>query len=382
MRIGLDARTVFGPQRRGIGKSLAALYRHLAEVRPDWQVTAFHRTGMAPTGDGERPLLPGVARSIEMPGDRFDAWQRWRLPLAARLDQCDVLHCPANLCPDWLPVPAIVTIHDLIPLDMPHGRPVTEVQRFGRSVRRACRRAARIVTPSHDTRQRLIDDFAADPAMVTVVPWAADEQLQALPPIERAASPMVLHFGAGEIRKNTHRVIEAWAMLKAPLRNPWRLVIVGLDDAAMSDMRRCVERLNLGHTVSLSGFVSDDRACELQREASILAYPSLAEGFGLPVLDAFAADTAVLTADSGAIREVAADAAHYTDPTDACAIAKSLTRLMTDPIYRRKLIARGRVQLQHYSWRLPPKPPIPGPATHAHAESIFLSVNVIRNYNP
>ncbi len=360
MRIALDARTVYGPQRRGIGKTLVELYAHLAHVRPQWRVSAFHRGPTASESDLPRTL---DGRGIEMIGDRFDAWQRWRLPWAARHDRCNVLHCPANHCPGWLPVPAVVTIHDLIPLDMPHGRPVAEVRRFEQSVRHACRRAARVVTPSAYTRQRLIDDFDADPQRTGVIPWAADSRLTAddaamdLGDYERVKArlnlspPYVLHFGAGEIRKNTRRVIEAWAMVKPAMRRGWKLAVVGLDGRAFEDMHRCCVRLNVTRSVSLQGYLDDDEVRVLMQAADVLAYPSLLEGFGLPVLDAFATDTAVLTADSGAIREVAGDAAHYTDPTDACAIAKSLSRLMTEPGYRHHLVSRGRKRLTGFSWQ-------------------------------
>jgi glycosyltransferase involved in cell wall biosynthesis len=360
MRIALDARTAFGPQRRGIGKTLVELYTHLAAVRPDWRVNAFHRSDAA-----RDDALPGnvTARSVEMPGDRFDAWQRWRLPIAARLDRCDVLHCPANHCPEWMPMPAVVTIHDLIPLDMPHGRPAAEVRRFEQSVRHACNRAARVVTPSAYTRQRLIDDYHADPDRTHVIAWAADSRLTAddaamnvesylrLKDALRLDEPFVLHFGAGEIRKNTRRVIEAWAMVKPSIRRSWRLVIVGLDARTFEDMHRCATRLNITKSLSLQGFLDDTDVLTLLHAAHVLAYPSLVEGFGLPVLDAFATETAVLTADSGAIREVAGDAAHYTDPTDACSIAKSLSRLMTEPSYRHHLVSRGRNRVTGFSWR-------------------------------
>ena len=127
MRIGLDARTIYRPARRGIGKSLIHLYQYLLSARPGWQVVAYHRQ----TGELES-LLPTTrvkSRLIEMIGDRFDAWQRLRLPAAAWRDGVDLLHCPANTCSFWMPTPTVVTIHDLIPLDMPEGRPAAEVRR-------------------------------------------------------------------------------------------------------------------------------------------------------------------------------------------------------------------------------------------------------------
>jgi hypothetical protein len=161
MRIALDARTIYRMVRRGTGKNLIDLYRTIARMRPDWHVIAYHRT---PEGGDE---LFGVLdepniepRQIEMPGDRIHAWGRWRLPMAAWRDGADLLHCPANLCPTWMPVPTLVTIHDLIPLDMPDGRPGGDLRLFEQSVKTACRRAAGIVTPSAYTRDSSVSSAA------------------------------------------------------------------------------------------------------------------------------------------------------------------------------------------------------------------------------
>ncbi len=155
MRIGLDARTLFSPQRRGIGKSLHRLYARLAAIRPDWRVNAYHRSPAYVPEDLPSNFVP---RFIEMPGDRYDAWTQLRLPTAAWLDKADVLHCPANHCPHWMPVPTVVTLHDLIPMDMPQGRGGQEMQRFEQAVASACTKATAVVTPSKYTRKRLIKE--------------------------------------------------------------------------------------------------------------------------------------------------------------------------------------------------------------------------------
>jgi glycosyltransferase involved in cell wall biosynthesis len=360
MLIGLDARTIYSPCRRGTGKNLIDLYHHLAQVRPTWRVIAFHRADDA-TVDSLQGMLPGTIepRRIDMPGDRFDAWPRLRLPMAAWRDRVDVLHSPANYCPPWLPVPTVVTIHDLIPLDMPQGRSRDELQRFHASVRRACRKAARIICPSAYTRDRLVDDFAADERLITVNPWAPDTSVQRVPrehwPIVLEqygiTRPFVLHFGAAEPRKNTERLIEAWAMMPRMFRQAFQLLVVGLDNAFGRRMDAMVRRMRLQETVRLYDFVPESRLPTLLSAADLLAYPSLSEGFGLPILDAWAAGTAVLTSHATSLPAVAADAAIIVDPTDPCAITRGLTRLLRDPSYRQELVERGRRRLRRFTWR-------------------------------
>jgi glycosyltransferase involved in cell wall biosynthesis len=356
MRIALDARTIYAPQRRGIGKSLLELYRHLPQVRPDWEVIAYHRCD-GPVG----ALLPEPyvqPRMIEMPGDRFNAWDRFRLPYACRRDRVDVLHCPANHCPDWMPIPTIVTIHDLIPLDIPEGQPTKPALRFDRSVRTACSKASAITCPSAYTRNRLIADKNADPDRVFVTPWAdfgkpASVDLAGRIRIfekYRVEPPFVLHFGAAEPRKNTRRVIEAWAGLRKQIKNHARLLIVGLNAEAQAELSICTARLGIESSVALHGFADEADIPALLRMADVLAYPSLSEGFGLPILEAFAAGTAVITSDRTSLPEVAGDAALIIDPDDFNTITKAMNKLLTDSVYRRELVRRGLSQLKHFTW--------------------------------
>ncbi len=351
MRIGLDARTIFAPQRRGMGKSLLRLYQTLGTVRPDWQIIAYHRQP-----DADASLLPGAQlQFIEMPGDRFDAWLNLRLPFAAHSDRVDLLHCPANQCPRWLSVPTLVTIHDLIPLDRPDDFAPTQVRRFRRSIQQAVRRAAVVTCPSHYTRRRLVRDFAIAPQQVFITEWGCDEPTQAMDPLQvlykyRVEPPFVLHFGSDEPRKNTQRLIEAWAMMRKGLQRRARLVILGLSAAAQQEFMLTCQQLGVSDSVLLESFADETEAGTLLSCAEVLAYPSLSEGFGLPLLEAFASGTAVMSSNCTALPEVAGDAALLVDPTDCAAMSTALGHLLRDMDLRRQLAQRGRQRIEHYSW--------------------------------
>ncbi|MCE9588963.1 MAG: glycosyltransferase family 4 protein [Planctomycetes bacterium] len=356
MRIALDARTIYRTQRRGTGKNLIDLYRALAQARPDWEVVAYHRQfGVV---DGVLPTGWVQPRCIEMPGDRIRAWDRWRLPAAAWRDKADLLHCPANHCPQWMPVDTVVTLHDLIPLDMPDNYPPDEVQSFRRSVQTACRRAAGIVCPSQYTRRRLIDDFHADGSRITVNPWPADSAAAPVPadmwaPVLRrynVARPFVLHFGAADPRKNTAGVLEAWSRLPRHLLTQWKLLVVGLDPVTLERMTGYAAVRRLSGSVVLHGFADEADVPTLLSAAEMLAFPSLSEGYGLPILDAWATHTPVLTSNTTSLPEVADDAALTVDPYDAEAIAFGLQVLMEDTSLRARLVAQGRRRLARYSW--------------------------------
>ena len=356
MRIGLDARTLFDSPRRGIGKSLLGLYRALAEVRPDWRVIAYHRT--AYTGENLFPLSFMRPRRVDLRGERFDSWVKFRLPMSAWTDRVDLLHCPANHCPWWMPMPTVVTIHDLIPLDRPEGIDPAQVARFRASVGYACQKADAITCPSRYTRNRLVEQMGADGWRVRVTPWATDTPAPLQPGTDKRLrldydlpGPFALHFGAREPRKNTHRVIEAWALLPRHVRRTHRLLVVGLDDTTRGELAKACDTLGIDGQVKLVGYVDDTDANALLAMAQLLLYPSLSEGFGLPILEAFAAGTAVITGNATAIPEVTGHAAVHVDPIDTVAIASAMRRLLLDHALRRGHVTAGREEVTRHDWR-------------------------------
>ncbi len=358
---------MFRNQRRGIAKSLIEMYRHVRQLRPDWEILAYHRRAESDSIraqiDDLSHSLGLIPRPIEMVGDRFDWWQRYRLPLAAWADGVDALHCPANQFPSCTPVPVISTIHDLIPLDLPAGYDVATIRQFEKSVRSSCQHAAAIVTVSNHTRSRLIDRYGVDAQRINVVPWAADVSLTHIDEIERQQvrqkfnlkQRTVLHYGSREPRKNTARLIDAWHALALSHRAGWQLCIVGLDESGKQYFtNRCqqhVQKTGEADDIQLHGYLDDADANALLCEAQVLAYPSLSEGFGLPILDAFAARTAVLTSQVTSLPEVAGHAALLIDPTETMAITVGLNQLMTDDHTRNEYIRHGTAQLLTRTWK-------------------------------
>lgn len=355
MRIGLDARTLVSPNRRGIGKAMLRLYHHLQDGYPDWEVLAYHRSDQPVPDDLPASFTP---IHIEIPGDRFDAWTQVRLPAAARLDRVDVLHCPANFCPRWMPVSTVVTLHDLIPMDLPEGRSAAEMRRFEQAVAAACEKATAVFTPSHYTCNRLIDEHGLDPRRGIVVPWAVTLGSQTID-VHRAEEVVrsygidrgyLLHFGAGEPRKNTKELIGAWAMVRRSYRQNWRLVVIGLDEKTMLDCRKLAQCLGIEKEVVLRGFIPEHNLPLLLTCASAMVYPSLSEGFGLPILEAFATATAVIASDTTSLPEIAGDAALLVPPESATSLATAMTQIMKDPMRRSDLAQRGNRRLQQFSW--------------------------------
>jgi glycosyltransferase involved in cell wall biosynthesis len=356
--IVVDARTAFQTVRRGIGKSLVELYRHLAVLRPDWRFAMFHRGA-----DGDAPFagLSNVEnRQIEMPGDRWALWQRARLPFAARMARADVLHCPANTGPRWPLVPMLLTIHDLIPLQAEF---VTEASRkWGRNVAIAAHKARSITTPSEYSKSQIASTFGIPAEKIAVHHWGPNPLCK--PIVDPAKLARIKHgygvgqdrkyalaFGGEDPRKNTERVIRAWACLPSRLRAECSLVVVGVQEPLLARLRQQCAADGLSQSCAMHGYVSENDLSDLLGGASLLCYPSLSEGFGLPVLDAFACETAVVTSKVTSIPEIAGDAAYYVDPRSEREIADAMRLLLQDSATRAELVEKGKQRLTMFSWR-------------------------------
>lgn len=358
MRIAVDARQAFRPQRRGIGKTLINLYAVLAERRPGWRFTLYHQLAApVPQLDGAPNLR---ARRVDFWGaSRLDLWEQAVLPLAALAGRSDVLHAPANTAPRHSRVPVVVNIHDLIPLDIAPDAPATRA--WLRRVRRAAGSARHILTGSEYSKARLVEVLGVAPAKVTVNPWAPDRNLRrvwdpaALNAVRRkyglrADEPYAFAFGAADPRKNTARLIRAYARLPGPLRREFRLLLVGIQPESLGDFRRQAEGLGLADRVVVHGYTPEEDLPGLLSGAAVLAFPSRHEGFGLPILDGFLCGTPVLTGDRTSLPEVAGGAALLVDSESDDALAAGLERLLGDEALRRELSARGLARSELFCW--------------------------------
>jgi glycosyltransferase involved in cell wall biosynthesis len=166
-----------------------------------------------------------------------------------------------------------------------------------------------------------------------------------------AEKPYVFGFGAADPRKNTLRILLAWKELSAELQNKFMLLLTGIQEQALGEFRRKVQELGLTQSVILYGFADEQDLPALLREAKVFCYPSLSEGFGLPILEAFACETAVLSGDMTSLPEVAGDAALLINPKEVSEIKNGLMKLLENDIYRADLVRRGRERLHVFTWK-------------------------------
>ena len=277
----------------------------------------------------------------------------------------DLLHMPWFYAPAIVPTRLVITVHDLTEVLMPpHGVP--EMMQAGRLyfARRALARADRIMAVSHSSKRELSRVFDVPEEKIEVVYNALDERFQREPMpadadriLERHAvtDPFVLYAGNIKPQKNLPRLIEAFAVAKAELRDhaeysKLKLLLIGDSAEEHSDLRRAVLRSRLQGEVRFLGFVPHSVLRVFYSRARAFLFPSLYEGFGLPPLEAMAHGTPVLTSSVSSLPEVFAQAALLVNPENIFEIARGIRQILTEDAMRETLVRRGYELVRKYSW--------------------------------
>ncbi len=270
-----------------------------------------------------------------------------------------VIYHEPNMIAQPLPVTTVCTVNDLSWHAEPAWHPAERLAWIARNLPRSLAQAARFVAISEFTRAAMVADLGLERDRIDVVPLAAGPEFrtfaaaEAAPALERHRledRAYVLGVSTLEPRKNFDRLVHAHTLLPEALRRARPLVIVGGSGWGDRLASAPAEAARREGTVRLLGHVPDADLTPLYARAACFAYPSLYEGFGLPVLEAMAAGTAVIAAATTATGETAGDAALLVDPLDPAAIAAALEAALTDPALATRLAAAGLARAATFSW--------------------------------
>jgi glycosyltransferase involved in cell wall biosynthesis len=266
--------------------------------------------------------------------------------------RCDVfLSSNSYLTLGFLKIPGVPIVYDLVTFDrrMRPNRRSMAIERLTLGL--AVRRAARILAISEATASDLVTRHPQVAARLDVAPLAVSPSLSADAAADLEDLPaggFVLAVGTLEPRKNLPRLVAAYRSLAEDLQRAYRLAVVG--DIGWDTGETLSELRSLGDRAQLLGYVSDAALAELYRRCTVFCYPSLGEGFGLPVLEAMAAGAPVVTSDVSSLPEVGGDAVAYVDPLSVQSIAAALDGLLRSPERRAELAERGRDRARAFSW--------------------------------
>jgi len=355
MKAGMEATALLG-QRSGVGHYVARLREDLLRLPDsDWELVSY-----TPRGRGALRRAPAPLAGRAAPA----RWRRWlwvqlRLAAQARRDGCEILHCPNGMGPVAAAPPLVVTVHDLSLFRYPQLHPRGRTLLTRRLLPRLARRAAAVIADSEFTRREILAVLRVAPEKVRTIHCAAGEHfrpitdgagLTAVRQRWRLPERYVLFVGTLEPRKNLARLLRAFAAARRA-GSVHQLILAGAAGWRMRGFARDIDRLGLSGSVRHLGYVPDVDLPALYAHADLFAYPSLYEGFGLPVLEAMACGTPVLSSNTSALAEVCGDAAQLVDPEDGDALAAALSSLLSDGDRRAELRGRGLERAREFSWR-------------------------------
>lgn len=362
MRIGIDARFVTRYPRRGIGNYSLHLIRELIRLAP------HHLFVLYISAEDKEEILPKepnvTVRPLSTP--TYPLWEQFALPRAAKSDKLDILHCLGNTALVWRSSPCKIVLSLMDVMFLHSGdfvpRPTNNYQALGRLYRQAvvptCARSAdEIVTISEFSKQDILATIhGLHPNKIHVTHLSCDSAFRAAI-VETQESgtlsqprPYLLALGAEDPRKNTLRLVRSYLLLLEQYGIEDDLVISGYVNWKNSEAYQLIVKAGATQRVRFLSYVTLDELVALYRNARIFIYPSLYEGFGIPLLEAFSAGCPVIASNITSIPEVAGDAALYVNPANHGDIAMMILRLLKDHDLRNALSERGRQRAEQFTW--------------------------------
>jgi len=356
--IGVDAR-VLAERHTGVAVYTRLLLRFLLRCREDFRLTLFtHRPieppVLAELGATERisnVVLPCSSAMLARP-----AWDHILLPIRASRMGLDLFFSPLTVVPRFLKIPRIVILHDLGFLRYPEIQPAKYRWYWEAALRRAVRKSDAVIAVSESTRRDAVELLGANSERITVIPEAVDPFFRQEPSIEEERRILqrlglepgyLLTVGTLEPRKNYRTILDVLDRLRTT-RPDLRLVIAGMsgwlcDDVVQGICSRsdCILWIEDADNLVLR---------TLYRNAAVFLFPSLYEGFGLPVLEAMACGVPVVTSNAGSLPEVAGDAAVCLAPEDTGAISEAISHFLADESLRLEYRNRGYDRVLLFSW--------------------------------
>jgi glycosyltransferase involved in cell wall biosynthesis len=355
MRIAFDG-TTLTPGRTGVGYYTEHLLHHLArEVEGSGDELIVVSNGPIDT----TAPLPKHVRVYD--GMRFPLRIAWMQCFAGRVLErvrADVAHFTNGMLPLGTGAARVVTIHDMSLQLYPECHPPRRIVINRPLLGVAARVADAVVTVSQSARRDLLRLHRLDPDRVSVVHEAAGPSFRPIADRSRLArirtryalpERFVLYVGAIEPRKNLPRLMEAFAAARRA-GVPHELVCVGPYGWSSRDLYACVDRLDLSRVVHFTGYVPSDDLPFIYNLAEFFVFPSIYEGFGLPVIEAMACGTPVITANTSSLHEIAEGAAETIDPKSVDALAAAIVRVASSEERRGQLSALGLARASEFSW--------------------------------
>lgn len=349
MIIGIDASRAVKKQRTGTENYSRSLIFWLANIDKN----NHYRLYVGPDYAGDFNQL-GKNFELKIIANK-KYWTQVGLSFEMIKRKPDVLFVPSHLLPPITPTKTVVTIHDLAWKYFPeaYSKANIRIQEF--AIRRAIKRGAEIIVYSDSTASDLKQFYKVDGEKIHFVPMGFDQPKQRSSNLsqnrrDEVGDQYLLFVGRLELKKNLLNLIRAYEMLRGERKIQHRLVLVGKEGHGFSEIKEQIDACKYSSDIITSGFVTEEEKNALYNNASLLVFPSLFEGFGFPILEAYAAGIPVITSNLSSMPQVAGKGAILVNPEKPFEIAAAISQILNKPDLASRLIRAGKDEIKKYSW--------------------------------
>ena len=360
MNIAIDVRTINNKQS-GVGFYVRYLVEALGKI--DKKNSYF-----LITNNQEEEVLGEFAQNCRFLATWFsnenhvlgDLWENFFLPLRLFWNQIDIFHGPAFLIPSlYRHRASVVTVHDLVAYSYPHTIPIKYKYYMRMLIRAATLRADKVLVDSYSVKNELMDRLKVPEEKIHVVPLGVSPSYRVVNNRNLIKSvkekygikkDYILQVGNIEPRKNLPRLFNAFSLVKEKTNNSYQLVNVGKKGWLYKEIFEMLNKYGLQEDIIFTEYVPEEDLVLLYNGAELLAYPSLYEGFGLPILEAMSCGTPVITSNVSSMPEVAGKAALLIDPLNGEEIAWAIHKVLTDTELKNRLKNSGLERTAFFSW--------------------------------
>lgn len=363
MRIAIEAQRLFREKKHGMDVVVLELIRNLQEidkineyfiiVKPDSDICIDETEN---------------CRIVELSGGPYPTWEQIALPNTVKKLKCDILHCTSNTAPVLAGIPMVLTLHDMIYMEesffaLLQGKG-TPYQRFGNIYRRyvvpaVVRKSEIVITVSEYEKERIGAFFHLNPSKLRTVYNGVGEHFKEVTDskaIEKIRQKFRLpnHYffflGNTVQKKNTPGTLKAFALFREKSGIDIPLVMLDFDHQDLVSILNEIGHPDLINHIHLTGYVNNTELPGIYSLADVFLYPSFRESFGIPILEAQACGTPVITSNTSSMPEIAGDGAIITDPFKPGEIADAMIRIVQDSQVKSDLKAKGLENAKRFSW--------------------------------
>ncbi len=365
MRIGIEAQRLFRPHKHGMDRVALELILNLQVIDKENDYFIFVKP------DIDKSVIEPTSnfKIVEISGGSYPWWEQFKLPKIAKAYNCDLLHCTSNTAPYLKKTPLITTLHDIIYMEGSLMELLTNkaslYQKFGNLYRRfivskVVKNSSSLITVSNFEKENITRFFKLKNKNIQTVHNGVNpiftnrieaEILEKVKENYKLPESYMLHIANSDPRKNTKGVLIAFNKFKKQSTNSYQLLMLGCKEADLKMMLKEIGAPNSYQHIVLLGYVSDQDLPVIYYLSKLFLFPSLREGFGIPIIEAMACGVPVITSNTSSMPEVAGDAAHIVNPTNTDEICHGMIKITSDATYRNELIEKGLIQQTKFSWR-------------------------------